>query len=205
MSEATFGVHSETGVLRQVIVCRPGLAHRRLTPSNCDALLFDDVFWVKQAQKDHDLFVEVMRGRGVEVLDVNDLLAQTLDIPAARKWLLDLRITRNDIIRYRLWEELAPYGHKTLYTGTNIPDYPTLAQLWWQNIGDAMSGAKTPQEALDSLCAEQEKVHTMLVVGRRDLEAGAVSVRVHGKGNLGAKPRAEVVADLIAAARERRG
>ncbi len=43
-------------------------------------------------------------------------------------------------------------------TGTNIPDYPKLAQLWWQSIGDAMSGAKTPQEALDSLCAEQEKV-----------------------------------------------
>ncbi|SMO99711.1 ABC transporter substrate-binding protein [Paracoccus laeviglucosivorans] len=43
-------------------------------------------------------------------------------------------------------------------TGTNIPDYPKLAQLWWQNIGDAMSGAKTPQEALDSLCAEQERV-----------------------------------------------
>ena len=43
-------------------------------------------------------------------------------------------------------------------TGTNIPDYPKLAQLWWQNIGDAMSGAKSPQEALDSLCSEQEKV-----------------------------------------------
>ena len=43
-------------------------------------------------------------------------------------------------------------------TGTNVPDYPKLAQLWWQNIGDAMSGAKTPQEALDSLCAEHEKV-----------------------------------------------
>ncbi|WP_313136354.1 ABC transporter substrate-binding protein [Paracoccus jeotgali] len=43
-------------------------------------------------------------------------------------------------------------------TGTNIPDYPKLAQLWWQNIGDALSGAKTPQEALDSLCAEQERV-----------------------------------------------
>lgn len=43
-------------------------------------------------------------------------------------------------------------------TGTNVPDYPKLAQLWWQNIGDAMSGDKTPQEALDSLCAEQEKV-----------------------------------------------
>ncbi|MDF1854406.1 ABC transporter substrate-binding protein [Pseudooceanicola sp.] len=43
-------------------------------------------------------------------------------------------------------------------TGTNVPDYPKLAQLWWQNIGDAMSGAKTPQQALDSLCADQEKV-----------------------------------------------
>jgi glycerol transport system substrate-binding protein len=43
-------------------------------------------------------------------------------------------------------------------TGTNIPDYPKMAQLWWQNIGDAMSGEKTPQEALDSLCADQEKV-----------------------------------------------
>ncbi len=43
-------------------------------------------------------------------------------------------------------------------TGTNVPDYPKLAQLWWQNIGDAMSGAKTPQEALDALCAAQESV-----------------------------------------------
>jgi len=52
--------------------------------------------------------------------------------------------------------------------------------------------------------AEQMKVHTMLVLGHRDLEAGNVSVRVHGKGNLGAKPRAEVIADLLAAIKERR-
>lgn len=43
-------------------------------------------------------------------------------------------------------------------TGTNVPDYPKLAQLWWQNIGDAMSGAKTPKEALDGLCNDQERV-----------------------------------------------
>jgi len=54
------------------------------------------------------------------------------------------------------------------------------------------------------LRAEEQKVHTMLVLGRRDLEAGAVSLRVHGKGNLGAKPRAEVIADLIAAMQTRR-
>jgi len=54
------------------------------------------------------------------------------------------------------------------------------------------------------LRAEEQKVHTMLVIGRRDLDAGAVSVRVHGKGNLGAKPRAEVIADLVTAMQTRR-
>ena len=53
--------------------------------------------------------------------------------------------------------------------------------------------------------AEQQKVHTMLVIGKRDLEAGAVSVRLHGKGNVGAKPKAEVVAEILAAIKERRG
>ena len=52
--------------------------------------------------------------------------------------------------------------------------------------------------------AEQSKVHTMLVIGSRDMAAGAVSVRVHGKGNLGAKPKAEVVAEILASVRERR-
>jgi len=47
-------------------------------------------------------------------------------------------------------------------TGTNVPDYPKLAQLWWQNIGDASSGAKSPQEAMDALCAAQEKVLSRL-------------------------------------------
>ena len=52
--------------------------------------------------------------------------------------------------------------------------------------------------------AEQMKVHTMLVIGNRDLEAGAVSVRVHGKGNLGAKPRGEVIGDILQSIKERR-
>jgi glycerol transport system substrate-binding protein len=59
-------------------------------------------------------------------------------------------------------------------TGTNVPDYPKLAQLWWQNIGDAMSGAKTPQEALDSLCAEQEKVLIRLEKSGAQGELGPV-------------------------------
>ncbi|MFZ3375245.1 MAG: threonine--tRNA ligase [Chthoniobacterales bacterium] len=52
--------------------------------------------------------------------------------------------------------------------------------------------------------AEQMKVHTMFVIGKRDLEADAVSVRIHGKGNLGAKPRTEVIADILHSIKERR-
>jgi len=91
------GVHSEAGKLRQVIVCRPGLAHRRLTPSNCEDLLFDDVFWVKQAQKDHDVFSGLMRDEGVEVLDVNVLLAETLETAEGRAWVLDQRIIPDQV------------------------------------------------------------------------------------------------------------
>lgn len=97
MSEYVLGVHSETGTLRQVIVCRPGLAHRRLTPDNCQELLFDDVFWVKQAQKDHDVFTKIMRDEGVEVLDVNDLLSETLADKDALGWVLDHRITADQV------------------------------------------------------------------------------------------------------------
>jgi threonyl-tRNA synthetase len=53
--------------------------------------------------------------------------------------------------------------------------------------------------------AEQMKVHTMLVIGKRDLEASAISVRVHGKGNLGAKPRDQLIAELLSSIKERRG
>ena len=73
------GVHSEVGKLRTVMVCRPGLAHQRLTPGNCKDLLFDDVLWVHEAQKDHYDFVLKMQERGVEVLELHDLLAQTLE------------------------------------------------------------------------------------------------------------------------------
>jgi threonyl-tRNA synthetase len=52
--------------------------------------------------------------------------------------------------------------------------------------------------------AEQMKVHTMFVIGKRDMEASAISVRVHGKGNLGAKPRGEVIADILLSIKERR-
>ena len=52
--------------------------------------------------------------------------------------------------------------------------------------------------------AEQMKVHTMFVIGKRDMEANAVSVRLHGKGNLGAKPRADAMAEILLSIKERR-
>jgi arginine deiminase len=90
-----FGVHSEVGKLRTVMVCRPGLAHQRLTPGNCHSLLFDDVLWVHEAQKDHHDFVLKMQERGVEVLELHDLLAETLENKEARAFIIDRRLTPN--------------------------------------------------------------------------------------------------------------
>jgi arginine deiminase len=73
-----FGVHSEVGRLRKVMVHRPGLELQRLTPSNHDDLLFDDVLWVERAQWEHDQFVARMRERGVEVFLLTDLLGEAL-------------------------------------------------------------------------------------------------------------------------------
>ena len=81
-----FGVYSEVGRLRKVITHRPGLEHSRLTPSNAEELLFDDVIWVARAKAEHDMFVEAMRGRGVEVFLAERLLAEALDQPGVRDW-----------------------------------------------------------------------------------------------------------------------
>ena len=83
------GVHSEVGRLRKVMVHRPGLEHARLTPSNAEELLFDDVIWVARAKQEHDRFVEVMRERGVEVFEAEALLTEALDQPGVRDWVSD--------------------------------------------------------------------------------------------------------------------
>ena len=96
--ERQFGVHSEVGKLRTVLVCRPGLAHQRLTPGNCRDLLFDDVLWVHEARKDHFDFVLKMRERGIEVLELHELLGQTLESTGA-PLAVDRRITPNSVGR----------------------------------------------------------------------------------------------------------
>ncbi|MGE3813517.1 MAG: arginine deiminase, partial [Candidatus Nanopelagicales bacterium] len=89
--------HSEVGRLRKVLVCAPGMAHARLTPSNCDELLFDDVIWVERARRDHRNFMTALGERGVEVVELHDLLTETLAVPGAKEWLLDRKIITNQV------------------------------------------------------------------------------------------------------------
>jgi arginine deiminase len=91
-TEASVGVGSEVGTLKTVIVHRPDLAHERLSPTNSHELLFDDVIWVRRARQEHDAFVDLMRERGVEVLLFHQLLAETLEQPEAREWVLTRRL-----------------------------------------------------------------------------------------------------------------
>src|SRR5262245_34068429 len=90
---STLGVHSEVGKLRKVMVHRPDLELKRLTPSNHDELLFDDVLWVRRARQQHDAFADLLRDRGTEVFYLEELLAQALDDPEARQWVLDRAVT----------------------------------------------------------------------------------------------------------------
>lgn len=84
-----FRVDSEIGRLRQVLVHRPDLEIQRLTPSNKGTLLFDEVLWVERAREEHDLFVQLLRDRGVTVHEFGSLLAETLHIPEAKTFILD--------------------------------------------------------------------------------------------------------------------
>ena len=107
------GVASEVGKLHKVLVHRPGREHTRLTPSNVEELLFDDVIWVKRAKEEHDAFVSVMRDRGVEVFDTEELLAEVLAIPEAREWVLGRVLDEREVGIYlarrrREWGETAP-------------------------------------------------------------------------------------------------
>ncbi len=108
---SAFGVHSEVGKLRRVMVHRPELSLQRLTPTNHDELLFDDVLWVERAQYEHDQFVAKMRERGVEVFILRELLAEALAASEeGRRRLIELAVSEYtvgtslvDEVRAVLW------------------------------------------------------------------------------------------------------
>ena len=93
----TFSVGSEIGQLRQAIVHRPGLELSRLTPDNIEGLLFDDVMWASKAKEEHDGFAEALRDKGVLVHYYGRLLAETLELPDGRAFVLDRMCTRENL------------------------------------------------------------------------------------------------------------
>ena len=124
-------MHSEVGQLRKVMVCAPGVAHTRLTPSNCDALLFDDVLWVDNAKRDHFDFITKMRDRGVDVVEMHNLLAETVSVPEGKKWILDNQVVP-DQVGLGLVDEIRSYLEgleprklaETLLGGLSTEDFP---------------------------------------------------------------------------------
>ncbi|USH02077.1 arginine deiminase [Grimontia kaedaensis] len=95
-------VGSEVGQLKRVMLHRPERALNHLTPSNYKDLLFDDVLAVERAGEEHDQFAQTLRDQGVEVLLLHDLLAQTLEVPEAKTWLLNTQVGE-----YRLGHQFA--------------------------------------------------------------------------------------------------
>jgi arginine deiminase len=123
-----FEVGSEVGRLRSVLLHEPDLELTRLSPSNVHELLFDEIMWVERAQLEHQAFAQVLRERGIEVLLLADLLAETLAEEAARKELLDRVVTIDAFGQslapdVREWFESLPDSELARYLiGGVIPD-----------------------------------------------------------------------------------
>jgi len=129
------GVYSEVGKLRTVLTCRPGLAHQRLTPSNCDAMLFDDVFWVQAAKADHHDFVVKMQDRDIEVLEMHVLLSDIIKNEIAFNWIYERKFTENQIgigmaDELRSWLKNLPSNQLSefLVGGITVGDVPFKTQ-----------------------------------------------------------------------------
>ena len=133
------GAYSEVGRLRKVLVHRPGLEHTRLTPSNAAELLFDDVLWVARAKAEHDMFCEVMREHGVEVFEVEQLLAETLVKPEVKDWVCANILSERQVgvlaaRRAREWVETAEptLVAEFLIGGITRADVKESAGLAWE-------------------------------------------------------------------------
>ena len=160
-----FGVHSEVGKLRKVMVHRPELSLQRLTPSNHDDLLFDDVLWVERAQYEHDQFVEKMRQHGVEVFYFRDLLGEALAASEEGKGrLIELAVSEYtvgvslvDDVRARLWGMAPDELARHLIGGLTVAESGLdLGKLGSSSLGAA---ALDDIERLRAAAAAQHAVH----------------------------------------------
>ncbi len=130
---AEYGVHSEVGRLRKVIVHRPGPEMRRLTPSNAHDLLFDDVIWARKARQEHKAFVDLMRyDLDINVLYLHELLEDVVRTKEGRAYLLDQKLTPNEvginvagILRPWMDELDAPVLVQHLIGGITVDELPS--------------------------------------------------------------------------------
>ncbi len=125
-------VGSEIGRLRRVLLHRPNLSLKHLTPSNCQELLFDDVLSVERAGKEHDVFSATLRKEDVEVLLLTDMLAETLAINEAKEWLLatqvsDFRLGPSFALEIQHWLRTRPNRElaRILTGGLTYDEVPT--------------------------------------------------------------------------------
>lgn len=141
----TYHVASETGRLKRVILHRPGLELKRLTPTNRSELLFDDVLWVRRAQQEHDAFARLLRERGIAVHLFGDLLAESLDLPAARALVLDR------VFDEREYGPLATDQLRAVFDGLPTPQ-----------LAEALIGGMTKREYLDRFAEPKSvRLHVM--------------------------------------------
>jgi arginine deiminase len=129
-----YAVDSEVGQLRQVILHRPDLELKRLTPSNKDEFLFDDVLWVKKARQEHDAFADTLRELDIDVLLFHELLGETIELPDARKHVLD------SVLDERVY---GPMAIDALRNGFDAMDPATLTRY--------LIGGITRRELLDRI------------------------------------------------------
>ncbi|NND59683.1 MAG: arginine deiminase [Gammaproteobacteria bacterium] len=92
-----YHVGSEIKTLKKVLLHRPEMSLKRLTPRNFEDLLFDDVLRVERAAQEHDQFANTLRQHGVEVLMLQRLLSETLDQPEAREWVLERQVSEHQL------------------------------------------------------------------------------------------------------------
>lgn len=139
-----FGVYSEAGRLRKVLVHRPGLGLRRLTPKNHDELLFDDILWVDEAQKEHDDFTKILKEQGISVYYLEELLKEAISSkPEVKTRILNELVTENS-------------------TGVSIADkiYEYLYDMEPERLAVHLTGGLTVSEA-EAFDIKRHKKHSL--------------------------------------------
>ena len=209
------GVESEVGQLRQAIVHRPGLELTRLTPGNCDELLFDDVLWADRAREEHDTFAQVLRDQGVIVHHFADLFAETLKVPEARAFVLDrvcsvhrvgptltasLRALADDVDASTLAElmiggivksDVSPLHARSLLWQTLSPDDFVLTPVpntLFQRDNSAWIYGGVTIHPMAKAARQRESIHSRAVYRHHPMFAGAAFPTFYGDDDVDHQP-----------------